>query len=253
MPAQFIRVEAFSAKEVSRISAEANREEGFCSHVETPKPPKWINGSVKDLKIAVNDYMATRTAITYKGGKKSSRKRRSDHRCLIGGVTSWPVPVKDFFKQDLAAQERFEEWVWASKAWLETRFGENLKAIVAHRDEGFLHLHFFVVGDANQLHPGLAAEFVDGVRLRSRLEKRKRYVAAMQNFLDEAHTAVGCKFNMDRVLARKPVPRIKDRSTYLQIRALREKIEKDAIPEMAGELDKVSEDVEDFPHHGMVF
>lgn len=98
MAAQFLRIEAFCTKEAYRVTAEANREVGFCGHVEKPKPPKWLVGCAEDVKVAVDDYMDTLTHITYKGGKKSTRKRRSDHRCFLGGVTSWPVPVKDYGK-----------------------------------------------------------------------------------------------------------------------------------------------------------
>ena len=244
MAAQFIRIEAFSAKEVYRISAEANREDGFCSHVEKPKPPKWLVGCVEDVKIAVDDYMDTLTPITYRSGKKSTRKRRSDHRCLLGGVTSWPVPVKDFGEQNSTEKKRFQDWVWASKSWLETRFGENLKGIVVHGDEGYFHLHFFVVGDANQHHPGLAAEFVDGVRLSSRSEKGIRYVSAMQTFLDEAHEAVGSKYGLDRSLGGNSLPRIKDRATYMRVRALQKEIEVRGIGDMHNRLDQLAEDAE---------
>ena len=71
MAAQFIRIEAFSAKEVYRISAEANREDGFCSHVEKPKPPKWLVGCVEDVKIAVDDYMDTLTPSRIEAAKRA--------------------------------------------------------------------------------------------------------------------------------------------------------------------------------------
>lgn len=253
MAAQFLRIEAFSAKQVMRICAEANRDEGFCSHVEVPKPPSWMIGCVEDVKNAVNEHMNTFTPIRHKSGRVSTRRRRADHRCLIGGVTSWPIKNKDFLKQDLIGRKRFQDWVWASKAWLETRFGENLIAMVAHADEGYLHLHFFVVGDANQLHPGLAAEFSEGVRLGSRLEKRVRYVAAMQNFLDEAHAEVGSKFDLERALGGKSMPRIKDRATYLQIRALREQIEAHAVPELQSNLSRIASHDDGLINERMVF
>ncbi len=253
MSAQFIRIEAFSAKDVRRISAEANRDDGFCSHVETPKPPKWIIGSVEDVKIAVAKYMGTRTPIRYKSGKASTRKRRSDHRCLLGGVTSWPVPVKDFPKQDRVETKRFQDWVLATKAWLQSRFGEKLIGIVAHGDEGYPHLHFFVVGDTNQLHPGMAAEFVEGIRLSSRSEKGLRYVAAMQTFLDEAHEAVGSKYGLERSLGGNTMPRIKDRATYMRVRALKKEIELHGVSDMHGQLDQLTGDAQVPPNSSMIF
>ena len=253
MAAQFIRIEAFSAKEAYRVTAEANREDGFCGHVEKPKPPKWLVGCAEDVKVAVDDYMDTLTHITCRSGKKSTRKRRSDHRCFLGGVTSWPVPVKDYEKQNSTEKKRFQDWLRASKSWLESRFGENLKGIVAHGDEGYLHLHFFVVGDANQHHPGLAAEFVDGVRLSSRSEKGIRYVSAMQTFLDEAHEAVGNEYGLDRSLGGNSLPRIKDRATYLRVRALQKDIEVRGVRDMHDRLDQLAEEAERPPSSSMVF
>ena len=70
MAAQFLRIEAFSTKEAYRVTAEANRDDGFCGHLEKPEPPKWLVGCAGDVKVAVDDYMDTLTYITYKGGKK---------------------------------------------------------------------------------------------------------------------------------------------------------------------------------------
>ena len=75
----------------------------------------------------------------------------------------------------------------------------------------------------------------------------------MQTFLDEAHEAVGSKYGLDRSIGGKSLPRIKDRATYLRVRALQKKIELHSVGDMHDRLDQLAEEAERPPSSSMVF
>ena len=93
MAAQFLRIEAFSVKDVQRVLGEADRDPVFCSHVENPGTPKWWFGSPEKVAEAVESQMNNLVPYRKKSGVIHFRKPRSDQRVLIGGVLSWPIPL----------------------------------------------------------------------------------------------------------------------------------------------------------------
>jgi hypothetical protein len=119
--------------------------------------------------------------------------------------------------RDREAAKRLHAWLLASIDWLRRRFGNYLVAVLSHADETYPHLHFFCVGDANAIHPGLRAEFEDGVRLTSHSLKKARYRAAMASFLDDYHQEVGSHFDLQRNTGRLPTRRIKDRAVASRV------------------------------------
>lgn len=255
MQAQFLRIEAFSYQDVPRILGEASREPEYCRHVERPLKPFWSAGSPDAVRDACARFMQTPSPIRQGDGKVRMRKRRRDFRCLVAGVASWPQGFHDFHSREefTAAQPRMKDWYERTYAWLQRNFADELIAVVLHRDEEHLHLHFFVAGDANVLHPGLRAEFENGRRLSSRAEKQVRYKAAMREMQDSYHADVGRPCGLARMGRGLGQPRIKDRALALRVLSLERKLEAANDPEISAELKalKVSATARDRPR--MVF
>lgn len=218
MSVQFIRVEAYAHDQVARVLGEAVRESAYCRHVQVPLPPVWWAGSCPEVLGRIAQHMSTPTPIKYRDGKPGLRKRRSDHRCLVAGVISWPVAIDYLIRtRDPLAARRLHEWILACVRWPQRRFQDNLAAVISRADEAYPHLHFFCVGDANKIHPGLRAEFEDGVRLTGQSAKQTRHKAALRAFLDEYHNEVGEHFQLRRVSGQLPVRRIKDRAVASRV------------------------------------
>lgn len=225
MSTQFIRIEAYARNQVARVLGEAVRESEYCRHVQFPRPPVWWAGSCPEILGRIEKHMATPTPIKYQDGKQGLRKRRSDHRCLVAGVISWPVAMNYLTDtRDPVAARRLHDWILACIQWLRRRFRGNLAAVVSHADEAFPHLHFFCVGDANQIHPGLNAEFEDGARLTGHSAKRTRHKAGLRAFLDEYHHQVGEHFQLRRLSDRLPARRIRDRAMASRVLKLEQRL-----------------------------
>lgn len=247
MAAQFVRIEAFSVKNVARVVGEANRDNVFCSHVVNPQTPKWWLGSPEEVAAAVASHMTIQVPYRTEASVIHYPKQRSDQRVVIGGVLSWPIPIARLASPgngQLAKQ--LHQWILASIQWLRETFGQNLFGVCSHGDEPYPHLHSLVVGDANRLHPGLCAEFEDGKRLTNRREKKKRYKAVMRRFLDDYFRKVGSKFGLDRSTGKRPLIRIKDRTLVNRILLLERELAGVGDAESESMLDKI---VEEAPKH----
>jgi hypothetical protein len=169
---QFARVEAFRFTDVARIVGEASRVPEYCRHVERPEEPTWVLGSAERVVNLANAIMAVPCTYTQRDGKKAKRKRRHDFRCLVAGFCSWPMDIVTYRALKLQDPEawnrerlRIVRWIESTNAWLRRVFGNRLAAVLLHLDESHPHIHFVCVGDARRLHPGLRAEYVDGVRI----------------------------------------------------------------------------------------
>lgn len=145
------------------------------------------------------------------------------------------------------------KYIRRTMEWLDKKFGENLVGAVMHTDEGYPHLHFFCAGDANALHPGLRAEFVDGRRLTSRKEKQSRYKAAMRELLDDFHVEVASHFGLERRGVSAPMPRIKSRPLALRILKLEKRMQELQDTEGLAELAALAAKADQFPRAPMRF
>lgn len=209
--AQFARVQVYTPKTLGEILDEADRQEGSISHIEAPKPPKWLSGSREAVLQAVDKYMAQPVTVRLKKGKTATRKRRSDHRCLTAGVLSWPDSMVHL---DHAPLDKIKanQWIQKTNEWLKVQYGENLVAVCLHTDESHPHLHFFVVGDAQRLHPGMKAELVNDIRPTDNKARMIAHKAGLKSWLDDYHESVNQHFELERTLNARPAWRIKDRS-----------------------------------------
>lgn len=213
MDSQFLRAHAYSTRKIKGVLDEADRQEHAVAHIENPKEAVWCIGSRDQIDLAIRSYMLLPTVVRNEG-KTYLRKKRKDHRCLTAGVSSWPLSVADFLtdinkrKENIDAIQR---WRDETLKWLDSQFGENLKGACIHKDESHIHIHFFVVGDAQRIHPGLRAELVDDVRIENPQNRYSAHKNGLRAWLDDYYLSVSKSFGMNRKSGAKPAWRIKDR------------------------------------------
>ena len=115
------------------------------------------------------------------------RKMRADAPVLVAGVASFPrvEAEKD--------PELYARWESLTIAYLQGKYGDNLRAVVMHNDEEQPHLHFFVCSDtevnAKALHYGHKA--------------KKNFIAASKAFQDDYHAQVAIHCGMARLGPKK--------------------------------------------------
>lgn len=197
----FIRIETFS-KEVAKsakgkktnagaVIAEATRQEGFISHIEGGvAEPTLIYGV--DPNEAYNDALARLEDERDDRG----RKIRSTATVLLGGVASYPKPRVAVNDED---KELIEEWKRRTIDFLKLEFGSNLRSVVEHHDEGYPHIHFYIIGDkvsdTRKLHPGARGE----IGIDDKKERLAAYGKALRTFQDDYWTQVSAHVGMTRV------------------------------------------------------
>lgn len=172
-----VRVKSEKTWNAREILAEMLREEGSCGHVKTPIPPIELHGKISDLVDAIDGYEVPKGV-------------RKDAPIMIAGVISAPWPPGD---------PRGEQWKKDSLEWLKKRWGDALKCVVAHADEAYDHMHFYVTNDdlknVKNLHDGMRARASCG---DDRKAAKAAYSKAMETFQDEFHQAVSVHYGHAR-------------------------------------------------------
>jgi len=201
---------------VDSILGEAERIDGFISHVENPQKPVIIFGDNEKGMDEVREKIKN----WFEGTKdKRGHKIRKDANCLLAGVISWP-PIAD--------DEDIDEYYQKLKSfeihmieWLKNEYGNDLISVIRHDDEPFKgynkgkthhHWHYFCVkepGNKFDLHPGFKAraEYDVSRNERNKISKeelsdiynegKKAYNIAMKVFLDRFNV-LSSKFGMER-------------------------------------------------------
>ncbi|MDD2934816.1 MAG: plasmid recombination protein [Methylotenera sp.] len=195
----FIRIETFS-KTVAKnakgktsagaVIAEATRQEGFTSHIDDVVAPTLLYGI--DPTEAYNEAMARLEVERDDKG----RKIRSTATVLLGGVASFPKPRVAITDED---KEVIEEWKARTIAFLKLEFGDNLRSVVEHHDEGYPHIHFYIIGDkvaeTRKLHPGARAE----IGIADKSERLAAYGKGLRTFQDDYYNNVSAFVGMTRI------------------------------------------------------
>lgn len=192
---QFIHVDAYSRQagkgkagglSVRDVLAEAGREPGNCPHVDEPQPPKILLGSLDQVEQEVN-------AWAEQAKDEKGRKLRSDGLCLLAGVISLP-----------RSQEK--NWPGFSKRamqYLKHTYGDRLRCVVEHQDEGHPHLHFYCVAKPKErfeaVHHGKAAAYRARSKGLAKGAQNKAYIDAMRAFQDDFSVKVGQPFGLTRL------------------------------------------------------
>ena len=78
-------------------------------------------------------------------------------------------------------------------------------------DESHVHIHYFAVGDAQRIHPGLRAELVNNIRIENPQERFAAHKNGLRAWLDDYYLSVCKSFGMIRNSGARPAWRIKDR------------------------------------------
>lgn len=200
---QFLHIETYSRSGAASrpgtraIFAEAGREAEYCAHVEHPRPPRQIYGA----PIADTEALLQQQCEAARDPR--GRKIRKDASVLLAGVASYPVPVADLVK-DRAAAPDYQKWQAHTLRFLKQEYGEALRSVILHTDEGYPHLHFYVVPDMaagqrlDDLHRGRKAMATLGYEKGNLAERRKSYREAMKGFQDAFYQQVGHPCGMTR-------------------------------------------------------
>lgn len=204
MGAQFIRIENFSRKKdkggrtVEFVLAEARREPSASTHVENPGQPVVVFG--KDPAEIEEDHNLAVEAARETNVAGKTRKIRVDQHTLLTAVASHPALVIDMKNEE--KQLEVEAWIKNTVAWMQQKWGDDLKGVVLHLDEPHPHLHAFIVPGnlrARDLHLGVMAKKEEVARALAGGDDSKTankkgdraYKAAMRSFLDDYHQRVG--------------------------------------------------------------
>lgn len=201
---QFLHFQTFSQKSgpagnsVDQVIDEANREPEFSLHVEAPQPPRPIFGDSGTFKADHAAHVAARgTKVMVKGVEKV-RAIRKDRHTLCTVIASYPLTHNQIVEGGYAAKAHHADWEKRTFAFVQDRYGTQLRAAFAHEDEDHPHLHFWILpdnpdADAKLLHPGKAAKVVveanakaEGVKDREAVKLGNEALKdAMRALLDE--------------------------------------------------------------------
>ncbi|MEH6465813.1 MAG: hypothetical protein V7771_18180 [Shewanella psychromarinicola] len=192
---QFIHVETYARipsrthkKQSARnIAREAEREPGACPHVANPLPYKLMYGCKPSEVVDMAESKAN-VAVDRLG-----RKLRKDAQIMLGGVVSYPVLISELMPDD----KKLNDWLKRNFEFLQKKYGNNLKSIVAHFDESsYFHLHFYAVPELvgnvmniGQVHQAVKArDLIGGKQAKA---KMRAYKESMRSFQDEYFDVVG--------------------------------------------------------------
>lgn len=222
MAYQFIHVEAYS-REVSKqkskgkgglnvrqVIAEAGREPGNCPHVDQAQPPAIIFGSLDQAEAEAMIWAEQAT-------DQQGRKLRKDGHCLLAGVVSLPR----------SEGESWAEFEKRSTAYLQAKYEDRLKAVIAHHDEEHPHIHFYAVPRKGErfeaIHEGQKAAKHAKAEGRLKGEQNAAYIGAMRGLQDDFFKKVGQPLGLARLgPGRRRLTRKAWQAEQAQVKALAE-------------------------------
>jgi uncharacterized protein with FMN-binding domain len=216
MASQFIHLAGYGRKPrkgqarwecASGIAAEGVRLPHASKHVAFPAVPEILFGG-SPLDVAAEAEANSLVAFDGIG-----RQLRFDGICFVAGVVSYPFE-NEALRGDPLERDLLSHWQISVVHWLKDKFSPHLKSIVAHNDERYTHLHFFLLPpltpdrriDLGAVHPGYAAKtrFIEdvvakgGTPASAKRGSDRAYVAAMKAFQDEFHAELSSGFGHSR-------------------------------------------------------
>lgn len=189
---------------VAGITAEGARIPGSSNHVPFPKEPELLFG----MSPVEAGKLATKRGDQARDAK--ARRMRCDGVVLLCGVVSYPVP-KAILINDPVENETYLRWRQEVTEWLKRLFGDHLKTIVEHGDEGRLHLHYYAVPelrednrlDLGEIHPGRRMKHAAAEAGASKKNQDAAYRSAMAMWQDEFHHDVSRHFGHERFMPKR--------------------------------------------------
>ncbi|MBI2714343.1 MAG: hypothetical protein HYX37_07800 [Rhizobiales bacterium] len=115
------------------IRSELMRAPGGCQHIPNPVPPHILAGLHPDVVIEQALTLAAQAVGI-----------RIDTPILLAGVMTWPV-LREVIKDSEVERQKYLAWRGDAVAWAQRLWGEQLKCVAEHVDEGRLHLHYWVL------------------------------------------------------------------------------------------------------------
>lgn len=218
---QFVHIQTWSRKpnpagqSISQIIGEATRDPEYSGHVDDPAPPRVLLGDPAMFQADHDAHVAARATVArMKDGSERVRSIRKDRHTMATVVMSYPVPRAAITTaEDRAALERWER---RNVAWLQERYGDQLRVVLGHDDEEHPHLHAWLLADdpgadATTLHPGKVAkkrveeqEKAVGTPPREAVKVANRALReAMTLFQDEYYHVVGAPEGLTRTGPRR--------------------------------------------------
>lgn len=243
MAYQFVHLEAFSRKgdgkgrSTSFVFNEARRDPEASLHVSKPSPPVVVYGSTIDEVERLHDAAADAATTTPKGGKP--RRIQKTQHTLMTVVASHPLSMEEV-RNDPEKCREAREWEQRTVVWLRSQYGDKLVSVIRHEDEGYFHVHAYVLPDdpamrASALHPGqcakaavMAAGPADGEDTKA-LNKRgdAAYRQAMRDWQDAYHETVAIPSGLTRLgPQRRRLTRAEWQAEQTQAKALKTTIER---------------------------
>lgn len=199
MSFQFIHVESYARKAgkskaggltIKKVADEADRIRGNFRHVQAPQKPI--------IRFGCTANQAAKLSAKWAASSKDSIGRgiREDGLCLLAGIISYPKEKTDW--------ENFRD---DSIEWLKKKYGDCLKSVVEHTDEGHPHIHFYCVPRAGErfetLHDGRQA--AQEVKAAGKLkgDQNAAYKSAMRAFQDQFSDEVAMSAGLTRLGPRR--------------------------------------------------
>ncbi|MDR6434866.1 hypothetical protein [Brucella pseudogrignonensis] len=213
MAFQFIHLETYSRKankkgqSTSFIFDEADRVKACSVHVENPLPAKKIFGSsISELRAMHDDMCASAKMVNSKG---QERGLRIDQNTLLTVIASHPLTPAEC-ASDADKMAEYEAWERETVGWLQKQYGSELKSVVRHEDEGYMHIHAYVLPDdlkAFDLHPGVNAKRKEKAAALERGEDGKTanklgdkaYKESMRDWQDSYFETVAVRHGLTRL------------------------------------------------------
>ncbi|MDO5646338.1 hypothetical protein [Paracoccus sp. (in: a-proteobacteria)] len=201
-----------AGQSVDQVLKEVEGDAEYSSHVEQPKPPELIFGmTIDEVRQAHAALLAKRKTKVQVKGEIKERAIRKDRHTLAGCVMSYPVP-REQVQSDHEEWKRYLEWRELNLKWLKKLWGGNLKSVIQHSDEPYLHLHAFGLPesdsgcDARTMNPAymmkrrvLQEEKAAGKSNKEALKIAKRaYRSEGRNLQDDYHAIVGIPSGLTR-------------------------------------------------------
>jgi hypothetical protein len=184
---------------IEGMTAEAARVPGHAPHVRYPLEPRIVYG--------VSPTEAGQQALRLSNLATDRRRRRlkSDGVILVAGVATFPIPVAHM-GEFVSDYDTYNLWVSLTLEWLLKEHGESLVSVVEHTDEGYLHLHFFILPrlmpnhrlDFDLAHPGRKALNAAVEKNLQPAARQAAYTNAMVDWQDRYHREVSAFFGHDR-------------------------------------------------------
>jgi hypothetical protein len=197
MESQFAHVESYSIKknpkskktDVAGVCGEMARQPGYCDHVDAIQKPDLLFGmDPMALKNKINSRFEELSQESKDAGGKAKRK---DSLVMAAGVFSYPSNDCD---------EKFFEWQADCINYLKSEYGQSLKTVMAHYDEGKPHLHF-ILCDLKNLRVDGGLDPAKTAQYEHRQLKKSGTITqadALKAFQDRFHEAVGSKYGHER-------------------------------------------------------